>query len=81
MKTSSVLSKVEPEPDLYTDSDQKVPAPAPQHCLSLVKKWKHKLVPALFRIRIISPDPYYKLGWTVSNDADPNPTETIENRK
>ena len=32
-RMSSVLSKVEPEPDLHTGSDQKVPAPAPQHCL------------------------------------------------
>ena len=35
-RISSVLSKVEPEleqePDLHTGSDQKVPAPAPQHC-------------------------------------------------
>ena len=34
LRNSPVLSKVEPEPDLYTGSgsDQKVPAPAPQHC-------------------------------------------------
>ena len=33
LKISSVLSKVDPEPDLCTGSgsDQKVPAPAPQH--------------------------------------------------
>ena len=33
MRISSVLSKVEPEPDFHTGSgsDQKVPAPAPQH--------------------------------------------------
>ena len=31
LRILSVLSKVEPEPDLYTGSDQKVPAPAPQH--------------------------------------------------
>ena len=29
---SSVLSSVEPEPDLCTASDQKVPATVPQHC-------------------------------------------------
>ena len=35
LRISSVLSKVEPEPDLHTGSgsDQKVPAPAPQHCV------------------------------------------------
>ena len=32
---SSVLSKVEREPDLNTGSDQKVPATAPQHCPGL----------------------------------------------
>ena len=38
LRTSSVLSKVEPEPDLLTGSgsDQKVPTPAPQH-------WTRKL--------------------------------------
>ena len=35
LKISSVLSKVEPEPDLYTGSEQKVPAPAPQHYSSI----------------------------------------------
>ena len=35
LRTLSVLSKVEPEPDLSTGSGsgQKVPTPAPQHCL------------------------------------------------
>ena len=34
LKILSVLSMVEPEPDLCTGSgfDQKAPAPAPQHC-------------------------------------------------
>ena len=34
-RISSVLSKVEPEPDLHTGSgsNQKVPAPSPQHCV------------------------------------------------
>ena len=38
LRTSSVLSKVEPEADLNTGygSDQKVPAPAPQHWLGLI---------------------------------------------
>ena len=38
-RISSVLSKVEPEPDLHTGSgsNQKVPAPAPQHCLQYKK--------------------------------------------
>ena len=31
-RNSSVLCKVEPELDLHTGSDQKVPAPAPKHC-------------------------------------------------
>ena len=33
-RISSVLPKVEPEPDFYTSSgfEQKVPALAPQHC-------------------------------------------------
>ena len=31
LRISSVLSKVEPEPDLPTGSDRKVLAPAPQH--------------------------------------------------
>ena len=35
-RISSVLSKVEPEPDLHTGSDQKVPAPAPQHWSRMV---------------------------------------------
>ena len=30
LRISSVLSEMEPEPDLYTGSDQKIPAP--QHC-------------------------------------------------
>ena len=34
-RISSDLSKVEPEPDLHTGSGQKVPAPAPQHCIGL----------------------------------------------
>ena len=34
LRTSSVLSKVEPEPDLNTGSDQKVPAP--QHWSGLL---------------------------------------------
>ena len=35
IRISSVLSKVEPEPDLPTGSDQKVPVPAPSHCRRL----------------------------------------------
>ena len=33
LRTWSVLSKVEPEPDLYTGSDQKVPAPTKKYRL------------------------------------------------
>ena len=33
-RISSVLSKVEPEPDIHTGSDQKVPAPQHWSCLS-----------------------------------------------
>ena len=35
-RISSVLSKVEPEPDLHTGSDQKVPAQDPQHCIHVI---------------------------------------------
>ena len=40
-RISSVLSKVEPEPDLHTGSgsNQKVPAPAPQHWVWTVEQY------------------------------------------
>ena len=35
LRTSSVISKVEPDLNTGSGSDQKVPAPAPQHCLQI----------------------------------------------
>ena len=40
----SVLSKVEPEPDLNASSDQKLPAPAPQHCTAMLVTAPHMSV-------------------------------------
>ena len=60
LRISSVLSKMEPEPDLYTGSDQKVTAPAPQHWIpvhySLVKL-DPLLDPDLQREKQLDPDP------------------------
>ena len=65
LRISSVLSMV--EPDLYSGSDQKVPAPAPPHCT-----WSpcfESLKKNLMRIRILNS--FWLFGSYLSNFEDP----------